>query len=94
MQPDKDKPVAKETPTLASKADGEQVEAQAQWAMKPLDAGTGSLPDLKKASEELKAKIAEAKRRSEISLDSAPSDPGREEGAAEGHGDIPNKDGD
>jgi hypothetical protein len=53
MQPDKDKPLANETPTPASKADGEQVEAQARWAMKPLDAGTGSLPDLKKESEEL-----------------------------------------
>ena len=54
MRPDENQPATNETP--ASKTGEEGIQAQAQSAMEPVDAGTGSLPDLRKASEELKTK--------------------------------------
>jgi len=44
---------------------------------------------LAKASEELKAKIAEAKARNDMPLDSALGNPKWEKGAANGHLDVP-----
>ena len=92
MRPDENQPATNETP--ASKTGEERIQAQAQSAMEPVDAGTGSLPDLRKASEELKTKIAEAKRRNDLPLDSALGNPGWEQSAADGHVDIPDKDDD
>jgi len=46
--------------------------------------------DLRKTSDELKAKIAEAKARNDMPLDSALGNPKWEKGAADGHLDIPN----
>lgn len=50
--------------------------------------------DLRKASEELKAKIAEAKGRNDMPLDSALGNPKWEKNAADGHLDVPDDDGD
>jgi len=56
---------------------------------KPADQGTPSTEDLRKASEELKAKIAEAKARNDMPLDSSLGNPKWEKGAADGHLDVP-----
>jgi hypothetical protein len=48
-----------------------------------------SVSDLRKASEELKAKIAEAKVRNDMPLDSALGNPKWEKNAADGHLDVP-----
>ncbi len=45
--------------------------------------------ELRKASEELKAKIAEAKSRNDMPLDSALGNPNWEKNAADGHLDVP-----
>ena len=50
--------------------------------------------DLRKASGELKAKIAEAKGRNDMPLDSALGNPKWEKNAADGHLDVPDDDGD
>jgi hypothetical protein len=50
--------------------------------------------DLKKASKELKAKIAEAKSRNDMPLDPALGNPKWEKKAADGHPDVTNDDGD
>ncbi len=47
---------------------------------------------LRKASDELKAKIAEAKARNDMPLDSALGNPKWEKDAADGHLDIPDDD--
>jgi hypothetical protein len=48
--------------------------------------------DLRKTSEELKAKIAEAKARNDMPLDSALGNPNWERQAADGHLDVPDDD--
>ena len=48
-----------------------------------------SLPDLKEASKDLKEKIAEAKARNDMPLDSALGKPKWEKDAADGHLDVP-----
>ena len=45
--------------------------------------------DLRKASEDLKKRIAEAKARNDMPLDSALGNPKWEKGAADGHIDLP-----
>ena len=45
--------------------------------------------DLKKASEDLKARIAEAKSRNDMPLDAALGNPNWEKKAADGHLDVP-----
>ena len=59
---------------------------------KPADQGTPSTEDLRKASEELKAKIAEAKARNDMPLDSALGNPNWEKRAADGRFDLPDDD--
>jgi hypothetical protein len=54
----------------------------------------GPEPALRKASEELKDKIAEAKRRQNMPLDSALGNPDWEARAADGRFDLPEKDDD
>lgn len=51
-----------------------------------------SASDLRKASDELKAKIAEARARSDVPLDSALGNPNWEKRAADGHLDVPDDD--
>jgi hypothetical protein len=91
MQADKNKP-ASEPP--GGPKDGKTVQAQAQSDTEPFDAESGSTSDLKKAAEDLKAKIAEAKRRNDMPVDSALGNPGWERNAADGHLDVPDKDDD
>jgi hypothetical protein len=76
------------TPTASDK-DGKASQAEAQSDTEPFDAESGSLPDLKKAAEDLKTKIAEAKRRNDMPVDSALGNPGWERKAADGHLDVP-----
>ena len=58
----------------------------------PTSDETASTADLQKASEELKAKIAEAKGRNDMPLDSALGNPTWEKNAADGHLDVPDDD--
>ena len=74
--------------------DDKRAQAQVQSDIEPFDPGSGSLPELRKASEDLKTKIAEAKRRNDIPLDSALGNPDWERSAADGHADIPDEDDD
>ena len=92
MQPDKSMPAVGTPP--ANDKDGKTVQARAQSDTEPFDAGSGSPPDLRKASEDLKTKIAEAKRRNDMPLDSALGNPGWERNAADGHLDVPDEDDD
>ena len=56
---------------------------------KPAEEGEASVSELRKASDELKAKIAEAKARNDMPIDSALGNPGWEKRAADGHLDVP-----
>ncbi len=78
MQADKSKP---------ADTDRKHVQADAQSGADSL----GAPPDLQKASEDLKAKIAEAKRRNDLPVDSALGNPGWERSVADGHLDVPDK---
>ena len=51
-----------------------------------------SMSDLRSASEALKAKIAEAKARSDMPLDCTLGDPNWDKNAADGHLDVPDDD--
>ena len=53
-----------------------------------------STSELRQASEELKKKIDDAKRRNDMPLDSALGNPNWENNAADGHLDVPDKDDD
>ncbi|MGD0762514.1 MAG: hypothetical protein ABR929_04855 [Roseiarcus sp.] len=53
-----------------------------------------STSDLRKASAELKAKIAEAKGRSDMPFDSTLGNPNWDKNAADGHRDVPDDDDD
>ena len=53
-----------------------------------------STSELRQASEELKKKIDDAKRRNDMPLDSALGNPNWEKNAADGHLDVPDKDDD
>ena len=48
-----------------------------------------SMSDLRRASEELKAKIAEAKARNDMPIDSTLGNPNWDKNAADGHLDVP-----
>jgi hypothetical protein len=63
-------------------------------ALKPASDEKGPPSDLRKASEDLKAKIAEAKRRNDMPLDSALGNPNWEKNAADGHLDVRDEGGD
>jgi len=53
-----------------------------------------SLSELSRASKQLKAKIAEAKARSDMPFDSTLGDPNWDKNAADGHLDVPDDDDD
>jgi hypothetical protein len=74
----------------AGDEDGKSVQAEAQSDTEPFQPGRDS--GLKKASEDLKAKIDEAKRRNSMPLDSALGNPEWERNAADGKLDIPDED--
>jgi hypothetical protein len=92
MQPDKTMPTVKKP--LAEDKDGKTIQAEAQSDTEPFDPDKASAPDLRKASEDLKAKIAEAKRRNDLPVDSALGNPGWERNAADGHLDVTDKEDD
>jgi hypothetical protein len=90
MESDNSIPAAGKSP--AGDKDGKTIQAQAQSDTEPFDAEGESPADLRKASEDLKAKIAEAKRRNDMPVDSALGNPGWERSAADGHLDVPDQD--
>jgi len=59
---------------------------------KPADEHKSSTADLRKASEELKAKIAEARARNDMPIDSSLGNPNWERRAADGHLDVTDDD--
>ena len=81
MQADKSKP---------ADTDRKHVQADAQSDAEFARRG-GAPPDLQKASEDLKARIAEAKRRNDLPVNSALGNPGWERSVADGHLDVPDK---
>jgi hypothetical protein len=86
MQNDQNKPVAQEPP------EDEKYRKHIQAGQsddEAFNAGNGSL---RKASEDLKTKIADAKRRNNMPLDSALGKPEWEQNAADGHLDVPDED--
>ena len=92
MQPDKSTPAIGKPP--AHGKDGKSIQAQAQSDTEPFDAASESPPDLRKAAENLKTKIADAKRRNDLPLDSALGNPAWERSAADGRHDLPDEDDD
>ena len=86
MQPDKRMPAVGKPP--AGDKGGKSIQAEAQSDTEPFQAES----DLKKASEDLKTKIDEAKRRNDMPLDSALGNPAWERIAADGRHDIPDED--
>ena len=90
MPNDDNKPVVKE-PSKDGK-DGNPVQAEARSRSEPF--GRKSLPELRKASEDLKSRISEAKRRNEMPIDSALGNPDWERGAADGRLDVPDEEDD
>jgi hypothetical protein len=92
MQPDKSLPAISKRP--ANDGNGKTVQARAQSDTEPFDQESGSPAELQKASEDLKTKIAEARRRNDLPVDSALGNPGWERRAANGHLDVPDEDDD
>jgi hypothetical protein len=92
MQPGKNMHPNNKRP--ANDGDGKTVQAQTQSDTEPFDSGSGSPADLRQAAEDLKTKIAEAKRRNDMPVDSALGNPGWERRAADGHLDVPDEDDD
>ena len=60
----------------------------------PPNGGEASTSNLRKASDELKAKIAKAKGRSDMPFDSTLGNPNWDRNAADGHLDLPDDDDD
>jgi hypothetical protein len=87
MQPDKTTPAAARPP--GKDKDGKTIQAEAQSDTEPFDTGKASAFDLKKATDDLKAKIDEAKRHNSLPVDSALGNPAWERNAADGHLDMP-----
>ena len=92
MQPDKTTPAVAKPP--ANDDDGKTVQAEAQSDTEPFDSENGSPSELRKAAEDLKTKIAEAKRRNNMPVDSALGNPAWEQRAADGHLDVTDEDDD
>ncbi len=88
MQPEN--PVAGKLPVSDDEGKTAQVEAGSET--ETIETGKGSLPELRQASDELKAKIDEAKRRNDMPVDSALGNPAWEQRAADGHLDVPDQD--
>jgi hypothetical protein len=81
MQPNEGKPPV----DAPDGKDGRQVQAEGQSDTEPFAASeVGSAREVEKASEDLKTRIAEAKRRNAMPVDSALGNPGWEQDAADG----------
>ncbi len=89
MPDDADKPAVKERSDDWNEVN--PVQAEAQTAAERLDRITESLSELHKAWEDLKARIAEARRRNEMPIDSALRNPNFEQDAADERLDVPNE---
>ncbi len=70
------------------------VQPEAQPGAERLDRLTESLSELRKASEVLKARIADARRHNEMPIDPALGNPNWEEDAADGRLDVPDEEDD
>ena len=92
MEKDDGNPPVKKPPDDGK--DGNRVQAEAQSDNEPFDASTASLPELRKASEDLRTRITEAKRHSDLPVDSALGSPSWEQSVADGRLDQPEEDDD
>jgi len=79
---------------LASAEDEKAFQAQLQSDLEPFESGSGSPPDLRQATEDLKAKIAEARNHNDLPADSALGSPTWERSAAAGRFNILDEDDD
>jgi len=91
MPNDNDKPAVKERSDDWNETN--PVQAEAQPDAERLDRITESLSELHKAWEDLKARIAEAKR-NEMPIDSMLGNPNFEQDAADGRLDVPDEEDD
>jgi len=87
MPNDDQKPAVKEQSEDGK--EGNPVQPEAGPAAERLDGLTESLSALRKASEDLKARIADARRHNDMPIDSALGSPSWEEAAADGRLDVP-----
>jgi hypothetical protein len=92
METDDNNPPVKEPPD--EDKDGKRIQAEAQSDTEPFDASRASVPELRKASEDLKTRITEAKRRNDLPVDSALGSPSWEQSVADGRLDQPEEDDD
>lgn len=92
MDQEKDKPAVQQSPD--DETEVEPLGSGTQSSDAPSRAVAGSAADLRKASEDLKGRIDEAKRRSGLPLDSALGNPEWEKRAADGRFDLPDDDND
>jgi hypothetical protein len=87
MPNDDQKPAVKERSDDGK--EGNPVQPEAEPGAERLDEFTASLPELRKASEDLKTRIADARRHNDMPIDSALGSPSWEEAAADGRFDVP-----
>jgi hypothetical protein len=92
MDKDDNNPAVKEPPDEAK--DGKRIQAESQSDTEPFDASRASVPELRKASEDLKTRITEAKRHNDLPVDSALGSPRWERSVADGRLDQPEEDDD
>jgi hypothetical protein len=75
----------------AESKSGRPVQGKARSDIGPSDDSNGSTRELRHASDDLKSRIAEAKRRHDMPLDSALGNPEWEERAEDGRFDLPDE---
>jgi len=92
MEKDHDNPPVKEPPDEGK--EGKRIQAEVQSDTEPFDASRASVPELRKASEDLKTRITEAKRHNDLPVDSALGSPSWERSVADGRLDQPEEDDD
>ncbi len=74
--------------------EGNPVQAEAEPAAERLNRFDESLSELRKAAEDLKARIGDARRHNDMPIDSALGNPNWEEDAADGRLDVPDEEDD
>ena len=73
MDKDNNNPPVKEPPV--EDKDGKRIQAEAQSDTEPFDASKASAAELRKASEDLKTRIAEAKRQNDLPVELGAREP-------------------